>query len=251
METLAIENVDQLGKVALQMFNSTGTRWWFRGQRNAEWSLLPKIKRGYPKGVEQYMTHEFSTRAHMRYTRCPNDVDHGGWLALMQHYGLPTRLLDWTFSPLVAAYFATKFPFDSGTAAEPTDAIIWALAPTRLNVSQGYKPLYPPLNARVVQQLVRPARKGDDASKMGVLAVTPLETDLKMLTQQGAFTVHVIDTPLNQLPNCSDWLKRVIIPAQGVAGMARELDVLGVRLADLFPDLQSLAKEITNMYPPS
>jgi hypothetical protein len=92
--------------------------------------------------------------------------------------------------------------------------------------------------------------KGEDSSPFRVLAASPLETDLKMLTQQGAFTVHVLDEPLNEVSDCNDWLKKLVIPAQRVRDVALELDVLGFRLGDLFPDLQNLAKEITNMHRP-
>jgi hypothetical protein len=64
-------------------------------------------------------------------------------------------------------------------------------------------------------------------------------------------TVHILDKPLNELPGCDEWLKKLVIPAQRVSDLAVELDVLGVRLADLFPDLQNLAKAITNMHRPS
>jgi len=251
MQTLIVESVDQLTKAVLQIFESTGSRWWFRGQRNEKWPLLPSVKRGYSKQQEKYLTNLFYARARTRYKDCPNDDDYGGWLALMQHYGLATRLLDWSHSPLVAAYFATKYPFDLGNAANPSDAAIWVLEPHRLNESQGYEAVFPPLNAKSLEPLVRPAIKGEDRSEIQVLAALPLETDLKMLTQQGAFTVHILDGPLNEAPGCDDWLKKLVIPAQRVSGVAMELDALGFRLADLFPDLQSLAKEIMNMHRPS
>jgi hypothetical protein len=154
MQTLTVESVDQLTKAVVQIFNSTSTRWWFRGQRNAKWPLLPSVKRGYSKQQEQYLTNLFYARARTRYTRCPNDDDYGGWLTLMQHYGLPTRLLDWSHSPLVAAYFAAKYAFDLGNAGDPSDAAVWALEPHRMNQSQGYPPIFPPLNAESLEELV-------------------------------------------------------------------------------------------------
>jgi hypothetical protein len=158
---------------------------------------LPGVRRGYSKQQEKYLTNLFYTRARTRYTSCPNDLDYSGWLALMQHYGLPTRLVDWTHSPLIAAYFATKYSFDLGSTAHLSDAAIWVLEPHRLNESQGYEPIFPPLNAKSLDPLVRPAMKGEDSSEIRVVAASPLETDLKMLTQQGAFTLHVMDEPLN------------------------------------------------------
>lgn len=153
-------------------------------------------------------------------------------------------------SPLVAAYFATKFPFDSGSVDPTADAVIWVLEPHRLNKSQGYEAVFPPLNAQSLEALVKPAMKGEDSSLIGVLAVSPLETDLKMLTQQGAFTLHVMEEPLTELPDCADWLMKIEIPAASTASIARDLDLLGFRLADLFPDLHHLAREIRSAHKP-
>jgi hypothetical protein len=99
--------------------------------------------------------------------------------------------------------------------------------------------------------MVRPAIKGDDTSTVAVLAASPLEIDMRMFVQQGQFTVHVTDQALNQMAGSDGWLRKIKIPADAVPQMARELDLLGVRLADIFPDLENLAKEITNMHPPS
>ena len=255
IKEFSAESIAQLTAVTGEIFTDTNSRWWFRGQEDYTWDLLPRVWRGYTAQKERYMTNLFYNRARTRYTKCPDDVDYGAWLALMQHYGLPTRLLDWTTSPLVAAYFVTKYHFDSGQNIhdqQRSDAAIWVIEPHRLNSSQGYEPVFLPLNANKVQPLVTPAfKKYKDSNTTKVLATVPLEDDLRMLVQQGVFTIHTTNEPLNELSGCDEWLKKIIIPAKAIPDIAWEFDLLNFRLADLFPDLQNLSKEITNMHKPS
>jgi FRG domain len=96
---MTIASVNELIQLVDATFKSTKTRWWFRGQRDFSWNLLPKVRRGYTRQQERYLTNLFYTRAQTRHAVCPAADDYAGWLAMMQHFGLPTRLLDWTISP--------------------------------------------------------------------------------------------------------------------------------------------------------
>jgi hypothetical protein len=95
--------------------------WWFRGVTDSTYSLLPKIGRGHerekwtvpvgkstratPEDRERRVFEAFRRRAHLELqVRPESDLE---WLALAQHHGVPTRLLDWTTNPLMAAWFAT------------------------------------------------------------------------------------------------------------------------------------------------
>jgi hypothetical protein len=71
-----------------------------------------------------------------------------------------------------------------------------------------------------------------------------------MVMQQGAFTIHADPSPLDEQDGCRTWLKKVIIPYDAIPQMTASLDVLGVRLSDVFPDLTHLAIELTNMHRP-
>src|SRR5215208_6967226 len=89
--------------------------WIFRGQACSDWDLIPKVDRQEfdrsrnskgRLGLEQAILKEFKLLAQPHLTYFPrSDWE---WLAHAQHYRLPTRLLDWTFKPLVALYFAVE-----------------------------------------------------------------------------------------------------------------------------------------------
>ena len=116
-----------------------GTAWhgvFFRGQADWEWSLLSSLARILTTNkvspedaakIEHLMINEFRYEAY-RYlspTIIPPYNDRGSWLMLMQHHRAPTRLLDWTASPYVAAYFAVADSLDK-------DGAIWCFSVDRL-----------------------------------------------------------------------------------------------------------------------
>ncbi|EGR0059086.1 TPA: FRG domain-containing protein [Vibrio vulnificus] len=101
-------------------------KWLFRGQSNYEWSLQSSLSRCFDETEqihqvrdveetisnhyehEQVMLDKFRCHAHLYLKNLPHEDDTLSWLCLMQHYGAPTRLLDFTFSPYVALYFALE-----------------------------------------------------------------------------------------------------------------------------------------------
>ena len=96
-----------------------GTRRIFRGERLAKYDLLPGIARPklrtssnkpFTEKDEDLLLRHFKERAHRFVEQGYDDLS---LLALAQHHGLPTRLLDWYYNPLVAVYMATEHDFSS------------------------------------------------------------------------------------------------------------------------------------------
>lgn len=233
---------------------------WYRGQRNANWGVQPALwrrqstNRSYGLPDERNFTHRFRTRAATRHLNTPSYEEHAAWLSLMQHYGLPTRLLDWSRSPLIAAYFAVH----SGRVAASTDeddAAIWVLSPHELNLRSTASHVTPALDSGICKHLVTPAfRDLDGANQRGrgsVIAAMATETDVRMFVQQGCFTVHSPDAdPLQRSDLTEGLIWKLVIPRGSVPRFARQLDNLGFRQGDLFPDLEHLATELVDTYPP-
>jgi hypothetical protein len=223
---------------------------WFRGQRVTEWRVEPAVQRGYSRADERTLTNRFRARAEVRYSRAPAYDDSGHWLSIMQHYGLPTRLLDWSRSPLIATYFAVRRHMDS--SSEPVaDASLWILDPIRLNVSEDYPPITPAIDAHGCKEILVPAFTDSDPEVDKVRAVMAIETDLRILIQQGCFTIHSRREPLDGAPRSTEYLQLVRIPAAAIKAIADELEVCALRRADLFPDLANLAGELKGLYTPA
>jgi hypothetical protein len=109
---------------------------WFRGHPEPYGNLTPSVYRTPPTpergGYREYwLAERFRLRAGSVHDKVPTWDDRLRWLLLMQHYGLPTRLLDWTESVLVALYFAVQ-----GSADKAGE--VWCIRPDKLNNLSGY-----------------------------------------------------------------------------------------------------------------
>lgn len=134
--------VDSLGKLVDEVARLSESfddgLLWFRGHKDASWNVVPSVWRHGDKKKEVSIAHQFRAWAQHRMQSHPPYDAWAEWLSTMQHYGLPTRLLDWSTSPLVATYFALEYLLDDPTK-KPTDAAIWVLRPALLNKSEGYE----------------------------------------------------------------------------------------------------------------
>ncbi len=79
------------------------------------------------------------------------------------------------------------------------------------------------------------------------LAIYPEEIDVRLSAQLSAFTVHGASTPLEQLPNAPDFLTKFTIPRDAKRPLAEALDAMGIRRANLFPDLENLAAQLAGL----
>ena len=217
------------------------TRPWWRGQRDATWSLSPSLYRRGIESKEHNLNSRFLLMAKARRANCPNSSDALGWLFLMQHYGLPIRLLDWTQSPLVALFFALQKPDDA-------DATVWALSPTRLNLSETANESICMPGSPLIDQLgVQAFRVDTKPLDQRILSVLTEEADVRHMVQQSAFTLHGRAQPLEQHAASDRFLLRIRIPSYAKEGFRQVLALYGINRATLFPDLDNLAAEITEL----
>jgi FRG domain-containing protein len=240
--------IDDLSKIIeasrqiITEFDGDTALW--RGHADANWAVRPHVFRRDPAHPETPKYDECALIGHFRaraptrsHVSCPPPNDYFGWLFLAQHYGLPTRLLDWTENPLVALYFAV-------ISEEDTYGCIWSLWSTGLNgafnVPSGLIQISDP---RVIE-LARSAFGPSIKSEQVILAIDGQEIDIRMLVQMGRFTLHTYHTPIEVLPESSTWLRRYIVPPENKAKLRHQLAAVGIKRSNLFPDLGHLAEEL-------
>lgn len=201
----------------------------FRGHGSAEWELAPSFDRVFIEfqgGVRDKLEDELVANFKRL---CEGDAryrelleDDVSTLALAQHYGLPTRLLDWTESPYVAAFFAFQGHFqDAMFGREMGDTVaIWVLDP------QSY--IWSP--------------------RRGVQLISPAAWDNERLQKQaGWFTLSRTSSKtlvdyFKSFPDAGDALRQITLPATEAQYAIPDLDLMGINHGSMFPELEGRAR---------
>lgn len=253
---------------------------WFRGIKDSALRVLPGLYWRQRQGFEQTLTASFMSMAPQSAAEnCPPSVDSFSslweWYFLMQHYGLPTRLLDWTESPLVALFFALSGYAQSTQGDGPC---VWVLNPAELNrrsvkdehvvvpggdfstrwlfQAESTNPRY--CTPGKPQQF---DCDGVQYSNAMPLAIYPVRRNPRIIAQRGVFTVHgampdALDDilgPTQVIPSskrkpASTRLARIELDRATASEMLADLKLLQVTQLDLFPELQNVAQHIKALY---
>lgn len=216
-----------------------GELWW-RGHASNTFVLQAGVyRRDRGTRAEQNLTLRFRQYAPTRHANCPVQEDFISWLFLMQHYGLPTRLLDWSTSVLVATFFAV--------IERPTeDGVVFAMDPRRMNdATIGDATLVPTTSSPARDLFV--GAFDDRKTDSRTIAVLTHEIDDRMLVQQAAFTIHGDKRPLDTRPDADKFLRRFDIPAAAKQRLYSQLKIIGFRRSTLFPDLAHLALDLKEL----
>ncbi len=176
-------------------------------------SLIPSVGRNiefeYEKYTEERMFRLFKEKTVPFINEQPRDE--WEFLAIAQHYGLPTRLLDWTWNPLVATFFASQ--------TDEEDGSIYSL----------YAAIVPSHSADV-----------SPLESSGYCIYKPPHFDDRIIAQSGLFTSQ--DNPDEEFPTNDCDL--IIIPKELKAEIRHKLRILNIHTGTLFPSLEGVAKAI-------
>lgn len=226
----------------------------FRGVSDAGHDLRTTLARlgGDVLQLERHILRSFRKYAHR--DAVPGDSS-WNWLAVAQHYGAPTRLLDWTFSPFVAMHFATQRPEEFHL-----DGAIWCvdysltnqMLPQRLSNILDDEGQHV-FTAEMLGRAAAGPREFDAlATEEFVVFFEPPSLDGRIVNQSALFALKS-----NPVTGLDRWLglhphvfRRAIIPAELKWEVRDKLDQAGITERVLFPGLDGLSRWLTRYYSP-
>jgi hypothetical protein len=216
MEERVIASVDEFHKAIQATWDGHPL---YRGVNSTRYDLLPKIGRWQLKNTKNTLTQEiacleeFKKRAIPFLSHAPSN--NWEWLSLAQHHGLPTRLLDWTTNPLVAAYFAVN--------NNSEDAAIYVLD---------------------MHDFPSTLEETDPFYLTEVVIHKPQHSNPRFVAQHGVFTAH--HEP--KVPLVHDALQKWIIKNECTNELSAVVRTYGVTPATLFPGLDGLCADMEEMW---
>ena len=218
---------------------SDDSNFWFRGQEDAKWPLTPYALRFSTSDERKRalsLLDEFIRVAEIRIPRPPPRKDKLQWSQLARHYGLPTRLLDWTESATFALYFACA---PTQHNKKETDGVVYLmnpdhlLIPWRKNKSMSYgSPDYEEWILKCINSGPEQRTRGG----MPTVPIRPVWNSERLMMQRGVFTLHG-SKHFSLDSNQAKSLVAIPILKTYKSTILSELSRIGVDEMTLFPEL--------------
>lgn len=258
LQTKTVRSLKKFVELVEDQMAQAGKALWYRGCGRSTYTLSPSLYRHPAKtdiaDIVDLETDLMSRFYHRSRPFLDRDVPRG-WesLFLAQHYGVPTRLLDWSENPLMALYFAlTSAPhhYTTGSIVFDSDVAVWIYNPIEWNRQA--------LNNQAIDSVLGvdddPLKGYAPTSDHRQLNVTPvalygIHNSHRIVAQRGTFIIFGRDTsPLEDIYSGSRYpdslLTKVVLQKGYLPNIYKSLFDIGITDSVVFPDLDGLAREL-------
>lgn len=190
-------------------------------------------KKLYSKATIKSFLDDFQANA-FQYIGNSLPNDYYEWMVYAQHFGVPTQLLDFTYSHIISLMFAVEHAFDYDEE-DQDNAVVWFLNPLKLNEKTVRRSEI--VNIINAQEVLRDA-------EYPVTISTPKNNN-RINAQNGVFVYFPYESaPLEQVAPSEDTLIKVLIPHSNCKQVLSSLYRLRLRFSNLYPELSSVSKDI-------
>jgi FRG domain len=211
---------------------------WFRGQGNANYTLLPSLFRNQ-KNIDKEES-IFRLYKQISQKLSPNRMSDWETLFDMQHYYAPTRLLDWSENLGISLFFAVNY------RTPGVDAALYLLDPLRLNSEYTSKERIPivPDDSDEIDYIQNYIKK-KPYPPVFPIAIRPNFINDRMTAQRGAFTIHGNDlSPIEEL--CANAVKKIVISEKAFPEIFEFFEYANINEYTVFPDMSGVSQYIRN-----
>jgi hypothetical protein len=258
ISTCTIRSLKKFIEFVENQMNRAKTTLWYRGCGKSTYQLKPSLFRHPTKTAIADIVDIETNLMNRFYSRSVPFLEHGlqkGWesLFLAQHYGVPTRLLDWSENPLIGLYFALRYSphhFISGNIVYESDVAVWMFNPIEWNKHA--------LNNHAINSVLG---SDDDPLKgyattadyrqlnLNPVALYGIHNSHRIVAQRGTFTIFGQDTrPMEDIYINSSYSPNLLIKIVFQKGFLPKINSslfeIGITDSVVFPDLDGLSREL-------
>jgi hypothetical protein len=207
---------------------------WCRGHDDLGYDLVPSALR-YPseelRNAALNLMIDFRRLGEIKLSRPPRWDEEFRWVQIAQHYGLPTRLLDWTESPTVALFFASQnLKADGGIYVMNPIDLNRASFPSRPRILDQHQ------DSKILERYLRLTGSAPTRTRLKTVAINPVWNSERLMAQKGVFTLHGTEFNLDrdQAPS----LVFIPILRDFKQQLQRDLERIGIDEMSMFPELE-------------